>query len=133
MTPRISRLISLTRNCGSQQLNNFLIIECEDLAAWIERLPLMHIDKHRIFVHAGIDPNFSLDEQDPQDVIWKIYDDYDNSGHGQRHVVHGHFPPQWKSFGGMPLSPSYIFCLVARIASRIQRKTLAIGARRHII
>jgi serine/threonine protein phosphatase 1 len=57
---------------------------------WIERLPLMHIDKHRIFVHAGIDPNFSLDEQDPQDVIWKIYDDYDNSGHGQRHVVHGH-------------------------------------------
>ena len=39
---------------------------------WIERLPLMHIDKHRIFVHAGLDPNCSLDEQDPQDVIWRI-------------------------------------------------------------
>jgi serine/threonine protein phosphatase 1 len=57
---------------------------------WIERLPLMHVDEHRIFVHAGVDPNFSLDEQDPQDVIWKIHDDYDNSGHWQRHVVHGH-------------------------------------------
>jgi serine/threonine protein phosphatase 1 len=57
---------------------------------WIERLPLMHVDKHRIFVHAGLDPNCSLDEQDPQEVIWKIYNDHDNGGHRQRHVVHGH-------------------------------------------
>ena len=57
---------------------------------WIERLPLMHVDKRRIFVHAGLDPNCSLDEQDPQEVIWKIYNDHDNGGHGQRHVVHGH-------------------------------------------
>jgi serine/threonine protein phosphatase 1 len=57
---------------------------------WIERMPLMHVDQHRIFIHAGIDPNFSLDEQDPQEVIWKIYDDRDEGGHGQRHVVHGH-------------------------------------------
>jgi serine/threonine protein phosphatase 1 len=57
---------------------------------WIERLPLMHVDKHRIFVHAGVNPNYSLNEQDPQDVIWKIYDDRDEGGHGQRHIVHGH-------------------------------------------
>jgi serine/threonine protein phosphatase 1 len=25
--------------------------------------------------------------QDPQDVIWKIYDDRDEGGHGQRHIV----------------------------------------------
>jgi len=62
----------------------------DELLRWIEQLPLMHVDEHRIFVHAGVDPNFSLDEQDPQDVVWKIYDDYDNSGYGQRHVVHGH-------------------------------------------
>ena len=56
---------------------------------WIERLRLMHDDRHRIFVHAGIDPNLSLDEQDSQ-VIWKIYDDRAEGGHGQRHIVHGH-------------------------------------------
>jgi serine/threonine protein phosphatase 1 len=44
---------------------------------WIERLPSMHVDEHRIFVHAGVDANFSLDLQDPQEVIWKIYDDRD--------------------------------------------------------
>ena len=57
---------------------------------WIEQLPLMHVDEHRIFVHAGIDPNFPLDEQDPEKVIWKIYDDRDQGGNAQRHVVHGH-------------------------------------------
>jgi serine/threonine protein phosphatase 1 len=57
---------------------------------WIERLPSMHVDEHHIFVHAGVDPSFSLDEQDSQEVIWKIYGDRDEGGHGQRHVVHGH-------------------------------------------
>jgi serine/threonine protein phosphatase 1 len=32
----------------------------EEHLKWIERLPLMHVDKHRIFVHAGVDPNCSL-------------------------------------------------------------------------
>ena len=57
---------------------------------WIEQLPLMHVDMHRVFVHAGIDPSCSLDQQDAEDVIWKIYRDDDDGGHGQRHVVHGH-------------------------------------------
>jgi serine/threonine protein phosphatase 1 len=57
---------------------------------WIEQLPLMHVDKYRVFVHAGVDPSCALEQQVPQDVIWKIYDDGDDAGHGQRHVVHGH-------------------------------------------
>jgi len=57
---------------------------------WVERLPLMYVDKHRVFVHAGIDPNRSLDEQDAENVMWKLYPDDDDGGHGQRHVVHGH-------------------------------------------
>jgi serine/threonine protein phosphatase 1 len=57
---------------------------------WIEKLPLMHVDKHRVYVHAGVDSRVALDEQDPQNLIWKIYDDRDDGGHGQRHVVHGH-------------------------------------------
>jgi len=57
---------------------------------WVERLPLMYVDTHRVFVHAGLDPNCPLDEQDAEDVVWKIYPDDDDSGHFQRHVVHGH-------------------------------------------
>lgn len=57
---------------------------------WIERLPLMHVDKHRVFVHAGVNSNATLADQDPENVTWKIYDDRDEGGHGQRHVVHGH-------------------------------------------
>jgi serine/threonine protein phosphatase 1 len=55
---------------------------------WVERLPLMYVDRHRVFVHAGIDPNCPLDVQDAEGVIWKIYPDDDGGGHGQRHVVH---------------------------------------------
>jgi serine/threonine protein phosphatase 1 len=50
----------------------------------------MHVDKDRVYVHAGVDSRVALDEQDPQNLIWKIYDDRDDGGHGQRHVVHGH-------------------------------------------
>ena len=57
---------------------------------WVERLPLMYVDRYRVFVHAGIDANCPLDEQDTENVMWKIYPDDDDRGHGQRHVVHGH-------------------------------------------
>lgn len=62
----------------------------EDHLNWLDALPLMHIDKHRIFVHAGVDPRCPLDEQDAQNVMWKLYDERDEGGHRQRHVVHGH-------------------------------------------
>jgi serine/threonine protein phosphatase 1 len=57
---------------------------------WVERLPLMYVDRHRVFVHAGIDANCPLDEQDAENVLWKIYPDDDDRGHGRRHIVHGH-------------------------------------------
>ena len=80
-------LISYGQNEGDQA---DVTVVLDEHLKWIERLPLMHVDKHRIFVHAGVNPNYPLDEQDPQDVIWKIYDDRDEGGHGQRHIVHGH-------------------------------------------
>jgi serine/threonine protein phosphatase 1 len=57
---------------------------------WVEQLPLMHVDKHRVFVHAGLDPTCALDEQDADNMIWKIYPNDDDGGHGRRHIVHGH-------------------------------------------
>ena len=80
-------LISYGQNIGDEA--DVRVVPHEHLR-WIERLPLMHVDEHRIFVHAGIDPNFALDEQHSHEVIWKIYGDRDKGGHGQRHVVHGH-------------------------------------------
>ena len=82
-------LISYGQNEGDQA---DVTVVLEEHLKWIERLPLMYVDKHRIFVHAGVNPNYPLDEQDLQDVIWKIYDDRDEGGHGQRHIIYGPSP-----------------------------------------
>ena len=50
----------------------------------------MHVDEHRIFVHAAVDPRISLDRQIEQTLLWKRYPDGFELGHGNRHVVHGH-------------------------------------------
>ena len=65
-------LISYGQQIGDQA--DVTIVPASHLD-WIEQLPLMYVDRHRVFVHAGIDPNCSLDEQDAEDVIWKIYPD----------------------------------------------------------
>jgi serine/threonine protein phosphatase 1 len=57
---------------------------------WISNLPLMHVDQHRVFVHAAIDPNVPLDHQCEQTLLWKRYPEGFKLGHGRRHVVHGH-------------------------------------------
>lgn len=57
---------------------------------WIDQLPLLHADFHRIFVHAGVDPRFPLKQQSNRTLLWKRYPKGANSGHGNRHVVHGH-------------------------------------------
>ena len=41
--------------------------------AWIEALPLTHIDAHRIYVHAGLDPGAGLDAQPEITLLWKRY------------------------------------------------------------
>lgn len=62
----------------------------EDHLQWIRRLPNLYADEHRIFVHAGVDPGFPLDEQRESTLLWKRYREASGSGHGRRHVVHGH-------------------------------------------
>lgn len=57
---------------------------------WLKSLPLMHVDKHRVFVHAGVDPTIPLDEQTDHTLQWSLYPDGFADGHGSRHVVHGH-------------------------------------------
>jgi serine/threonine protein phosphatase 1 len=57
---------------------------------WIADLILMHVDKHRVFVHAAVDPTVSLGQQSLETLLWKRYPDGYELGHGGRHVVHGH-------------------------------------------
>jgi serine/threonine protein phosphatase 1 len=59
---------------------------------WINNLPTNHVDEHRVFVHAGIDPTKALDEQTDEYMLWSRYVDNADVGHGKRHVVHGHTP-----------------------------------------
>jgi serine/threonine protein phosphatase 1 len=60
--------------------------------AWLAELPLMHVDTHRIYVHAGVDFSKPLEIQGENDLLWRRYPPGDEHGHGTRHVVHGHDP-----------------------------------------
>ncbi|MBN8986788.1 MAG: metallophosphoesterase [Rhizobiales bacterium] len=58
--------------------------------AWLDRLRLYHVDAHRLYVHAGIDPASPLEMQSEETLLWKRYPKDDSGGFGERHVVHGH-------------------------------------------
>jgi serine/threonine protein phosphatase 1 len=57
---------------------------------WLDGLRLMHLDAHRLYVHAGVDPDVPLDRQDEQTLLWKRYPKGFRAGFGKFHVVHGH-------------------------------------------
>jgi serine/threonine protein phosphatase 1 len=58
--------------------------------AWIAALPIIHNDGKRLFVHAGIQADVPLDQQDEQKNTWMLYPDGAEDGYGDLHVVHGH-------------------------------------------
>lgn len=59
---------------------------------WCERLQRYHVDKHRVFVHASVDPAVPLDRQNEERLQWYRYPGNIDVGYGDRHVVHGHDP-----------------------------------------
>jgi serine/threonine protein phosphatase 1 len=58
--------------------------------AWLDGLRPMHVDAHRIYVHAGVDPEIPLDRQSEATLFWKRYPKGFSEGFGTLHVVHGH-------------------------------------------
>jgi serine/threonine protein phosphatase 1 len=58
--------------------------------AWLDQLRLMHLDAHRLYVHAGVDPDLPLDRQSEATLLCKRYPKGFSGGYGERHVVHGH-------------------------------------------
>ncbi|MBY3035691.1 serine/threonine protein phosphatase [Rhizobium laguerreae] len=59
---------------------------------WAADRPLMHVDRHRIFVHAGVDPAFPLDRQSQDDLLWMRFLAGEPGEYWGKHLVHGHTP-----------------------------------------
>ena len=57
---------------------------------WMASLPVMYNDGRRLFVHAGVQSDVALSEQDGQRNTWMLYPDGAEDGYGDLHVVHGH-------------------------------------------
>lgn len=73
------------------------VVPAEHLA-WMRALPKSYITQHRVYVHAGVNPDAPLDEQTDAVLQWWRYPDGADVGHGDRHVVHGH-----DAFAGGPI------------------------------
>jgi serine/threonine protein phosphatase 1 len=58
--------------------------------AWLDGLLPLHLDAHRLYVHAGVDPDIPLDRQSDATLFSKRYPKGFAGGYGERHVVHGH-------------------------------------------
>ena len=58
--------------------------------AWLDQLRLTHVDAHRLYVHAGVDPEIPLDRQSEATLLWKRYPKEFSGGFDKFHVVHGH-------------------------------------------
>jgi calcineurin-like phosphoesterase family protein len=58
--------------------------------AWLDQLLLTHVDAHRLYVHAGVDPDVPLELQREATLLCKRYPKEFPEGFGKLHVVHGH-------------------------------------------
>jgi calcineurin-like phosphoesterase family protein len=83
-------------NGGDATLESYGVCNLGELPAahlaWLRTLKFHHDDGHRLFVHAGINPDRPLDDQNHRDLIW-IREPFlsDSRDHG-RFIVHGHTP-----------------------------------------
>lgn len=59
---------------------------------WMNALPRLHWDAHRVYTHAGVDEAFGLDKQPQQVTQWFRYPKGADIGYRGKHVVHGHTP-----------------------------------------
>lgn len=60
-------------------------------AKWLRSLPAMIQTEHHCFVHAGVSPRYSLDDQPEEVALWIRGWEKDNHDFG-KHIVYGHTP-----------------------------------------
>jgi len=64
----------------------------EAVVRWVEAMPTLHSDRHRIFVHAGLDPDLPFDQQTDEIRLTMRGGFLDRDVDFGKHVVHGHTP-----------------------------------------
>jgi serine/threonine protein phosphatase 1 len=57
---------------------------------FINALPRYFCDRHRVYVHAGLDESLTLPEQKDDVILWMIHGKDHPGGYRGLHVVHGH-------------------------------------------
>jgi serine/threonine protein phosphatase 1 len=58
--------------------------------AFLESMPVIHREGGYAFVHAGVRPGVTLDEQDPDDLLWIRSEFLDDTADHGAVIVHGH-------------------------------------------
>ncbi|CDN53682.1 Serine/threonine protein phosphatase [Neorhizobium galegae bv. officinalis bv. officinalis str. HAMBI 1141] len=77
-------------NGGRETMVSFDGYVPPEVLSWCAHRPLMHVDEHRIFVHAGVDETLPLEGQRERDLIWKRFASDDDGEFWGRHLCHGH-------------------------------------------
>ncbi|MCJ9752532.1 serine/threonine protein phosphatase [Neorhizobium sp. BETTINA12A] len=79
-------------NGGRETMVSFDGYVPPEVLSWCAHRPLIHVDEHRIFVHAGVDETLPLEGQRERDLIWKRFASDDDGEFWGRHLCHGHTP-----------------------------------------
>lgn len=81
-----------TDNGGNTTLASYGGTIPADILKWAANLPLKYSEGGYLFVHAGVDPNVALDEQDEESLLW-IRSKFlrSDKDYGVR-IIHGHTP-----------------------------------------
>lgn len=79
-------------NGGAQTLESYGGAIPDEHLEWAKNLPMIHADKHRVFVHAGVEPSRPLDAQSEAVLLWMRYPQNADIPYPGLHIVHGHTP-----------------------------------------
>lgn len=81
-------------NGGMKTLESFCVDTPKEIPQeyidFIAGMPFSHSDERRFYVHAGIDPAFSLENQRPWDMVWMREPFLGCRFRFEKYIVHGH-------------------------------------------
>jgi serine/threonine protein phosphatase 1 len=64
----------------------------DSVVAWMDSLPLIHIDPLRVFAHAGVEESAPLESQPPRTLLWSRPTAGQSGHYWGKHLCHGHTP-----------------------------------------